>query len=467
MNRLLVAILSAVDATVAVAVGVAAVAAPLTVLWVFGFGGAADWGALWPASAVVWQLGDLVPFAVRLPDAYLAAAGIDPEAAAFTLSLAPLAFAAFTAIFAARSGVRASRAEGALTGVATGSAVVAVLAGLIAWTSANAVAQTPLWLAVLAPTLVYALPAAIAAFVTEWCEATRGSVARLRDRTESLPNAWGAVAPLVARGSAIVVAGLIGAAAVLTAAAILLRADEIIALYEVGNVDALGATVLTLGQLVYLPTLIVWALAFIAGPGFSLGAGSTVSPAGTSVGVVPGVPLLGVVPESLSPWLLLLALVPVGLGALAGWSLRSRLVRGGIAGHEDAAVGARAAITAGVAVVSAVAAAVLAWAASGSLGPGTLAAVGPDAGPVALAVALEVALGAGILLLSPLGHDGGHDHPVAPDTWRDSFDAAGEQVGDDPDGFAATPASRDQAHEEPDDASATAPLGPRRTDSPA
>jgi len=64
-------------------------------------------------------------------------------------------------------------------------------------------------------------------------------------------------------------------------------------------------------------------------------------------------------------------------------------------------MGARAVITLGIAIVSASAAAVLAVIASGSLGPGALAEVGPEPGPLALAVGFEVLVGAGILLLSP------------------------------------------------------------------
>ena len=66
-------------------------------------------------------------------------------------------------------------------------------------------------------------------------------------------------------------------------------------------------------------------MAFVAGPGFAVGAGTAVSPAGTQLGVIPGVPVLGALPESSTPWLLLLALLPVALGALAGWITRSRL----------------------------------------------------------------------------------------------------------------------------------------------
>lgn len=465
MHRLIVAILAAVDAAIAVAVGVAATLAPLTLLWVFAFGDAADWGSLWPASATIWQFGNLVPLDVTIPADYLAVAGIDPDAASFTLSLAPLAFAAFTAIFAARSGMRASQADAWVTGVGTGSVLFAGLAALVALTCANDVAGVELWQAILFPTLLFAVPALVAALVTEWCEAGAGPIAQLRDRVEAAAHGWGAVPGLVMRGSGVVLAGLIGLGALLTGVALILRGGEVIALYEAAHLDALGASIVTLAQLAYLPTVAVWSLSFIAGPGFALGEGTAVSPAGTQVGVVPGIPILGIIPDSTTPWLLLLALGPVAVGAFAGWIARSRLpassaprvpvpvdvldapsasstapasaepdaaadpfrtaaldgllaetaaarapdpVRGPVppavadlAPAESEPIGARFVIAVGIAGLSAAGAALLTVFASGSAGPGALAEMGPAPGPVALAVGLEVILGAGILLLSP------------------------------------------------------------------
>lgn len=402
MHRLTVSLLAAVDAAIAVAVGTAATLAPLTLVWVFGLGGGADWAALWPASVTIWQFGNLVPLLITLPADYLAATGIDPAAASFTLSLAPLAFAAFTVIFAARSGVRASQADAWATGVLTGTAVFGALATLAGFTAQNLVADAELWQAILVPTLLFALPCLAGAVVTEWREAGSGRIARARDRVDASPQ-WGAVPALVSRGSAVVVVGLIGAGAVVATAAIVLRGGEIVALFQAGNVDGLGATVITLAQLAYLPTLVVWGMAFAAGPGFVVGDGGVVSPSGTQVGVIPGIPILGILPESTSPWLLLLALVPVGLGAFAGWIARSRMVGAEEAAAEDR-LPARLVIAAGIAVLSGVSGALLAAAASGSLGPGRLAHLGPEPGPVALAVALEVFVGAAILLLAPRGH---------------------------------------------------------------
>ena len=209
------------------------------------------------------------------------------------MSLAPLAFATFTAIFAARSGARASSADAWITGVVTGSVVFTALGTLVALTSHTAVAEAQLWQAVLFPALLFAVPALLGAVVTEWRDAGRGMIARLRDRTEALPGGWAPVPGITVRASAAAIAGLIGLGALALGVAVLMGAGQIVALYQAGNFDLLGAIVVTLTQFAYLPTFVVWGLSFVAGPGFALGAGTAVSPAGTQLGVVPGVPVLG------------------------------------------------------------------------------------------------------------------------------------------------------------------------------
>ncbi|WP_312171213.1 DUF6350 family protein, partial [Microbacterium sp.] len=110
MQRLLVALLAAFDAAIAAAVGLVVLLAPLTLLWTLAFGATADWGALWPLAGTLWQFGHGVPLSVEISTELLRAAGVAPDAAVFTLSVAPLAFLVFPLLFAARSGARAARA---------------------------------------------------------------------------------------------------------------------------------------------------------------------------------------------------------------------------------------------------------------------------------------------------------------------------------------------------------------------
>lgn len=388
MNRLLVILLAAFDALLTAAVGLVVALAPLTVLWVVGFGGGVDWAGLWPAAARLWQLGHLVPLHMTLPAEYLAVTGIPTEAAQFLLSLAPLAFAALTALAGARSGARAARAGAGLEGVASGAVVFAAVAIFVRLTTGNPVATIFTWQAVLLPALVFAVPAVIAAGVVAWRVGDDGLVDAVRPRLGAHGEA-----PAAATGLGIALTGVVGIGALLVAVGFIARGGEVVALYEAAHVDLVGAIVLTLGQLAYLPTLVVWGSSFAAGPGFAIGVGTSVTPAGTSVGVLPGIPALGIVPESTSSWMLLTILAVIAVGFLAGWAARARL---GAVGYVP-----RLVVLAVITVGGGAAAAVLAAVASGSIGPGRLDHVGPDAGPMAIAIGLELGVGAAIALLTP------------------------------------------------------------------
>lgn len=397
MNRLLVALLAAFDAVVAVAVGIAAALAPLTLLWVFGLGATADWGALWPAAVRVWQVGHLVPAHVELSDEYLVATGIPTDAASFAFSLAPLAFAVFTAAFAARSGARAAHAGAWLIGLSSGTVVFAALSAAAAVTAGADAVWVTLWQAVLLPTLVFFVPALIGSLVGAWREGDGGLVDLLSDRVHA-DERWRPVPAAIARGTGAALTAVVGVGAALLAIALAVRGGEIVALFETAHVDLVGAIVVALAQLAYLPTLVIWSAAYAAGPGFALGAGSTVSPAGTDLGVVPGIPVLGVIPEHPSGWLLLLVLLIIGAGLLAGWIARARLAAQ--SSHGDDIV-PRAVTLLGIVVLTGAGAALLAAVAAGAMGPERLQVVGTQAGPVSLAIAIEVAVGAAIMLLAP------------------------------------------------------------------
>lgn len=400
MQRLLVALLAAFDAAIAAAVGLAVLLAPLTLLWTLAFGVTADWGALWPLTGTLWQFGHGAAVDIVLPTELITAVGISPDAAAFTLSVTPLAFLVFTLLFAARSGARAARAGAWLLGSLTGVAVFAIIATGVALTSTLAAARTSLVAAIALPTAVYLVGALCGAVRVAWDDGDGGVVDAVHDVVDSW-SSWGPVVGAATRGTAFAVLGVVAASALAVFVMALFRAGEAVALFEAARTDLLGLIVMTLGHLAYLPTLIVWAASWLAGPGFAVGAGTAVSPAGTQLGVLPGIPVLGLLPDNTSIWMLIVVLVPIAAGAFAGWAVRSRLV------WEDTPLGLpqRATIAVAIGVLTAGVAALAALLAGGSIGPGRLSDVGPAVLPFALALGGEVLLGAAILLLSPRHRD--------------------------------------------------------------
>ncbi|TCJ23260.1 hypothetical protein E0W80_10930 [Microbacterium sp. PI-1] len=400
MQRLLVALLAAFDAAIAAAVGLVVLLAPLTLLWTLAFGVSADWGALWPLTGTLWQFGHGVPLEVTIPDALLVALAIPAEAASFAVSITPLAFLFFTLLFAARSGDRAAKAGAWLLGPLTGTVVFAAISAGVALTTRLEAAATSLPLAIILPTAVYLVGALCGAVRIAWEDGDGGMLDRLHDRIDARED-WAPVPVAIVRGAAFALVAVVGASALALAVTTLFRGGEVVALFQAARVDALGATVVTLAQLAYLPTLIVWAASWLAGPGFAVGFGTAVSPAGTQLGVVPGIPVFGLLPENSSIWMLIVVLLPVAAGAFAGWAVRSRLVWEG----TPLRMPQRAVIALGIAGVTAGIAGLAAALANGSMGPGRMAVVGPAVVPFVLALGAEVLVGAAILLLSPRHRD--------------------------------------------------------------
>ncbi|MGV8965734.1 MAG: DUF6350 family protein [Cellulomonas sp.] len=202
--------------------------------------------------------------------------------------------------------------------------------------------------------------------------------------------------PVVARVGA--TAGVL-AAALLVAVAVMVTVGWIIAgretIADVGHsleLDGIGSVVLAIGQLALVPNVVGWALAYLAGPGFAVGAGSHFAASGVVSGPLPALPLLGALPAGglaeLTTWLPAVLLL---VGAAAGWYLSARLPRGEW-WHAVLACGALA-VTAGSGV------GVLVSLASGSAGPARMTEVGGSGLLVGLAVAAGVALGSAAVVL--------------------------------------------------------------------
>jgi len=209
----------------------------------------------------------------------------------------------------------------------------------------------------------------------------------LRDLSRPL---WSRVPVAVRAGAvagALAIALLVGVAAVVVAGWIVAGRESVTQVGASLGLDAIGATVLVVAQLALVPDLVLWALAYVAGPGFTVGAGSLFAPAHVVAGPLPALPLLGALPTAgavnqLTPWWpVALALV----GVVAGAWLHGRILRGGWRLHV-LACGAGAS-------VAALGAGFLVELASGSAGPGRMTEIGASGLFVGLAVGLAVALG--------------------------------------------------------------------------
>lgn len=164
---------------------------------------------------------------------------------------------------------------------------------------------------------------ALAAFMGLASALTRNS-SRRGTSSRAATGFLGLLPPSLAAGVSGVVAASVFAlagASVVLALQIVLRRGALTQLYEQLDADVFGGAVLTLGQLAFLPTLIVWVLVLACGGTVAVGVGTGISLAGATLGVMPAVPVLGALPEpgEFSPWLKALMAIPVVavlLGAL-------------------------------------------------------------------------------------------------------------------------------------------------------
>lgn len=204
---------------------------------------------------------------------------------------------------------------------------------------------------------------------------------------ELVRPAWRSV-PVRLRG-ALEAAGASGA--VVVGAATLLAIASLIA-HVHGFGSAIGAFhggpgefSMTLLSVLYLPNAVCFAVAYIVGPGFAIGSGTSVAYGGVHLGAVPAFPLLAAVPTGPAPWQIRVVLIAALV--LAGVAAGLRIVR---RAELDIREQLRRALLTG-AVFGTVAAIVVGFA-GGPGGPGRLGAVGPSPWQVGLITTAEISL---------------------------------------------------------------------------
>ncbi|MFI0940491.1 DUF6350 family protein [Streptomyces sp. NPDC021020] len=183
-------------------------------------------------------------------------------------------------------------------------------------------------------------------------------------------RAWGGDVALALRAGGVGAGVLVGGGAVVGGVALGWHAGAAGRTFGQLSAPFTGQVAVFLLCVLLVPNLAVWSAAYALGPGFSVGAGSTVAPTGASgYPLLPRFPLLAALPGQGGPhpagWATLA--VPVLAAAALCWVC----VRARLRPARTALVTAGAATTCGLAL------GVLAAAAGGPLGVGTLAHVGP------------------------------------------------------------------------------------------
>lgn len=373
-----------------------AVFAAMSAVWATKGFGDMEFSSVAAMSAHLWLLIHGVP--LDLSAAFGASAG--------TMTLVPLGLSILPLLLCYRSGRRLARAsyEGEfLIPVLSGSVTYALISSaMYGWASPH-----PQPLQALNAALV-PLGIVVAGLMWGGYREAR-SLSRMVgvDTAEQISqmsqySRWaGSYAWAVVRAAVVAFVALVGLGAVLLGIGILAGWSQIVATYQELHAGAVGDTAVTLLQLGFLPNLVIYAIAWSTGAGFSFGAGTSVGLTSSDVGTLPMLPILGAVPESMGTFGLVGLLVPLGAGAIAGWWF----LREG-EDHLDEWVALKVPFRPLSALISAVVLGVmtgimtsfgalwLGWISYGSLGIGRFTEVGAE--PLTFAAHTALTVGAGV-----------------------------------------------------------------------
>lgn len=399
MNRITTALLAALEALLVVACGVGIALVPLTILWGTHYGLSIDWFVFWRAAVDVWLLGNGVDLAVQLPADLVTALGLAGAEAPFSLTIALLGFALLAVLLGVRTGRRSAATRHSFT--AAGAAVLsyALLAGLLTLSAGSAVVSPAPVQGILLPTLVFAAGVLIGLVGTARSARPElpGWVSRpVGERLARIPAEVRGQLAAALRGGTAVTAAIMLVSGLAVFVAVLADFATVIGLYEALQADAVGGIILTVGQIAVLPNLVIWAASWFVGPGIVLGTGSALSPLGTSLATVPGLPLFGVLPQGTPALGFLGLLVPVVAGFVVAVIVRQGMDRRPNAPHGPARMLVTGAL---IGVVAGSLIGLLAWASTGAMGPGRLAQVGPNPLLVGSLAVLEVGIAAALGML--------------------------------------------------------------------
>jgi Family of unknown function (DUF6350) len=385
--------IAALEAAILVAVSLGVVLVPLSLVWLLENNPDVDWLVAFRAAADFWLLSHGTGLVV--PEGEILGLLVP----AFVVTLVPLGMTIWLARSFYNAGKRFLAAQSLWPGWLGGSLVYGVAALGISTAAYDSAIYPVAWQGVFFPTILFLIFQILGSVFGQPDEIFEGDVldqSPERDRIRGALNSlrlklhWSIrsiMGPAFRAGTAITVM-LLAVSAFTLAVLIAISWIDITRLYESVQVSILGAVVLTIGQLALIPNLVIFGAAWFTGVGFSIGAGSLISPLGSQVGPLPTIPVLGALPVGGLEF----GMISIVVVLLAAFIATLAIRKSADEIRFEFATAWTAAISLGlsIALVTSLQMALLATIASGSAGPGRLVQVGVSPWLLALVVFVEV-----------------------------------------------------------------------------
>lgn len=407
MNRGLSFAIAALQALIIAATSIGLVIAPLTLAWFIEGDGSVDWMVAFRVAGYAFLL------ACGVPLQFASGEILSIAYPAFTMSALPLGLSILIAAMTIRIGHRLSAASSLWPAWLGGAAAFGGIGLGVSMVSTNDAVSVAEWAPLIAPALYFGGLLFVSSVWGKRFELFEGA-----NPPEAKERIWvrntaknlfaklhwsiGTVLSPATRVGLAVIASLVLVSALMISLALGFGWIEVVRLYEGMRVSILGGVMLTLGQLAILPNLIVYGASWIAGPGFAIGSGSSVTALGTQLGPMPAFPVFVAIPTGGLDRGILFVLIPV-LVAFVGTILVRRFTDE-MRWEYATRLSASLSFSVVAATIAGLAGGLLALIASGSFGPGRLSEVGINPGMFALALFLEVLIPsflAGMLVIKP------------------------------------------------------------------
>lgn len=411
MNRALSFGLAALQALIILASAVGVVLVPLTLAWLIEGDGSVAWITTLQVAGYAFLLSVGVP--INIGAGEIVGIAFD----SFAVSFLPLGLTLVMALMIIRIGHRLSAASSLWPAWLGGAATFGIASYGLSLVIANPAVSLGEWDPLFRPAIFFGGLLFLSSVAGKRFELVSGANQLeaperkwVRERVTSTVAKlhWSissSAMPALRIGSSVIVF-LLMVSSILLMIALIVGWVEVLRLYQALSLSFLGGLMLTLGQLAILPNLIVFGMSWISGAGFSIGAGSYVSPLASQLGPLPALPVFAALPTGGFERGIVFALLPV-IGAMIA-TLLARKSTQKMRWEFATSLSAAAVLAVFSASVAATLSFALAVLASGSLGPGRFVEVGINPLQFALVIFVEVLVPVffvSLVVLRPQGAD--------------------------------------------------------------